>query len=43
MGIPNNVDQRDSVEVNHLLEVDVASIVPVNIVDRQAEVRSIGV
>ena len=41
--VRHNVDDHNSVQPNHLLKVDVSTVIPVDVVHRQTEVGSVGI
>ena len=41
--IGDDVNDRNSIQSNHLLEVHISAIIPVDVVHRQTEIGSIGV
>lgn len=43
MRVTDDIDERNSIETNHLLEVDITRVVAVHVIYGEAKVRSVGV
>ena len=41
--ISNDVDERDSIEANHLLEIDITGVISTNVLDRDNVVGAVRV